>query len=270
MEIILIPISATLGFFLIVAIKKNNLRSALDESVSIGFDKNIKTQFHKGISIDSENPLINEMGIKSFDFINKYAPIENKKTFVISTTTRINIGKQPDNTFTNIVNLHKVNDIRFLNKFFEAVNHKIPKGGIFIGIAETKNIRKQRIMKRYWQCLNVCIYSLDFIVMRLFSKISITKKIYFFLTKGINRVLTKTEIMGRLYSCGFEPVDTAIIDNKFIFVFKKIKEPEFPKNASYGLFISLKRVGKNKKFFNAFKLRTMHPYSEFLQKYIRY
>jgi lipopolysaccharide/colanic/teichoic acid biosynthesis glycosyltransferase len=36
----------------------------------------------------------------------------------------------------------------------------------------------------------------------------------------------------------------------------------------YGIFVKLNRVGKNGRKFKFYKLRTMHPYSEFLQEYI--
>ncbi len=36
----------------------------------------------------------------------------------------------------------------------------------------------------------------------------------------------------------------------------------------YGLLVKLNRVGKNGKVFHVYKLRTMHPYSEYLQQYI--
>ena len=49
---------------------------------------------------------------------------------------------------------------------------------------------------------------------------------------------------------------------------RKVSEPVYDMNASYGLLIKLRRVGKNGKLFDVYKIRTMHPYSEFLQDYI--
>jgi len=52
------------------------------------------------------------------------------------------------------------------------------------------------------------------------------------------------------------------------FVVRKIKEPVFDFNPTYGPVIRLKRLGKNGKIISVYKLRTMHAYSEYLQGYI--
>ena len=39
-------------------------------------------------------------------------------------------------------------------------------------------------------------------------------------------------------------------------------------NPTYGPFVKLKRIGKGGKFIKVYKLRTMHPYSEYLQDYM--
>ena len=57
-------------------------------------------------------------------------------------------------------------------------------------------------------------------------------------------------------------------DDLLFFIAKKVGEPSFDNNPTYGAFITLKRIGKNKSFFNVYKLRTMHPYSEYLQEYV--
>ena len=48
----------------------------------------------------------------------------------------------------------------------------------------------------------------------------------------------------------------------------KTKEPLFPEKPTYGPLIRLERVGKEGKIIKVYKLRTMHPYSEFLQDYV--
>jgi lipopolysaccharide/colanic/teichoic acid biosynthesis glycosyltransferase len=80
--------------------------------------------------------------------------------------------------------------------------------------------------------------------------------------------LSKAETYGRLYSCGFEIVEEEYKNNKIYFTFKKVKEPLFPKKPSYGFLIKLKRVGKDGKPIKVYKLRTMRPYSEYLQEYV--
>ena len=74
--------------------------------------------------------------------------------------------------------------------------------------------------------------------------------------------------MGRLVSCGFEIVDYQRIDGIHYFAAKKVKEPAYDMSPSYGPLFKMRRVGKNGKIIGVYKLRTMHPYSEYLQDYI--
>lgn len=212
--------------------------------------------------------IIEECGIQVADYMQKHANLGSEKTLMLSTTTRFNLVKQPDKTYDTILNLKRVNDIQFLNKFFETVNVKLPQHGLFLGCAETKDQRKKRILTKFPPLLNWVAYTLDYILKRVFPKFKPTKSIYFLLTRGNNRVLSKAEILGRLYSCGFEIVDDGYANGYFVFTARRIKEPAFDMHPTYGPFIKLRRIGKNGKKINVFKLRTMHPYAEYLQDYV--
>lgn len=215
-----------------------------------------------------KNFIINECNEDVFDFLIKYIDPGKKKTLLLSTTTVFNVQKQMDNYFKNAVNLKDINNIRYINKFFESVNSKLPNNGLFIGCAETKNQRKKRIINKYPPILNRIYYFFDFIFKRFFPKFSLTKRIYFILTRGEHRVLTRAEILGRLYSCGFEVIEEKYIGHRFFFTARKVKPPVFDKNPTYGPFIKLRRVGKNNKIIKVHKFRTMHPYAEYLQEYV--
>jgi lipopolysaccharide/colanic/teichoic acid biosynthesis glycosyltransferase len=206
-------------------------------------------------------------GQRVLTFINRHIDLSNPANLIISTTTRFNILNQIE-LFQNIINLKRVNDIRYINEFFEAVNSRLSYGRLFIGCLETKNLRKRRILNKYPKGFNYLYYTADFIIKRVFPKLQITKRIYFFLTRGQNRVLTKAEILGRLIACGFRIERLERIDGNLYFVARKIRQPLFPKSPSDGLLIKLERVGKNGKIIKVYKFRTMHPYSEFLQDYV--
>ena len=103
---------------------------------------------------------------------------------------------------------------------------------------------------------------------RVFPKLFITRRLYYYLTKGKNRVISRAETYGRLYASGFQIIDELSINNIQYFLAKKVEAPILNRNINYGPIIKLKRYGKSKKIFNVYKLRTMHPYSEYLQEYI--
>lgn len=167
-----------------------------------------------------------------------------------------------------IVNLQRINDVRHLNKFFEKVNEKLEPGGTFISYVETSYERKKRILNKFPKVISYPYYTLDYILKRVFPKWSVTKRIYFAITKGRNRVLSVAETLGRLVSCGFEILEYQEINNNLFFVTRKVKEPSYDMKPSYGPLIKMRRVGMHGKIIRVYKFRTMHPYAEYLQEYI--
>jgi len=211
--------------------------------------------------------IIDKAGEQAYDFFNQHVDVESKKTLIVSTTNEFNILNNSNN-FNSIINLSLVNNIRYINKFFEKVNSKLSNGDVFICCFETITARKSRhalgnipIIKNIW-------FVLEFVFLRMFPKIWGLKKIYFILTRGRNRLLSKAEGLGRLVSCGFEIVAFENYRGLLYIVAKKMKEPEFNMHASYGPLYKMPRMGKNGKIIGVYKFRTMHPYAEYLQDYV--
>ncbi|MBU8893245.1 MAG: sugar transferase [Bacteroidales bacterium] len=212
--------------------------------------------------------IIEESSPEVFQFILENINLNTPNYSLLSTTTRFNVDKLPEKIYLKIVNLKRINDIRFINKFFESVNRKLINGGIFIGCVETKDQRKKRILRKFPPVLNSIYYFFDFIVKRVFPKFNLTKRIYFFLTRGINRVVSKAETFGRLYSCGFEIKNEKDIHGWLYFVARKKSKPYLDPEPTYGPLVKLHRIGKNGKIIHVYKLRTMHPFAEYLQEYV--
>lgn len=215
-----------------------------------------------------EDAILVEIDQDAYNYIFSYADIESVETLIISTTTRFNIDTQLKEKFKAIVNLKRLNDIRYVNKFFESANGRLPVGGLFIDFVETKELRKKRILSKYPPVINYVLYTFDYIIKRILPKFALTKGIYFFLTRGQNRVFSKAEVFGRLYSCGFEIISEKLVNRHLYFVAQKTSPPLYPEYPTYGPFVKLDRVGYQGKMIKVFKLRTMHPYAEYLQEYI--
>jgi lipopolysaccharide/colanic/teichoic acid biosynthesis glycosyltransferase len=209
-----------------------------------------------------------EFGEKVKELIKEHVGSVKGNFQIVSTTTRFNITSLPEDKYNCIINLHRVNDIRWLNKFFESVNEKLAPGGVFIGKAETYKLRKQRILRKYIVPFNYLVYIFDFVYRRVTPKLPILKRLFFWITKGRNRLLSRAETLGRLYSCGFKVIDEKFIDDELYFVAAKNGAPLYPKAPTYGPLVRLRRIGKNGNYFYVYKMRTMHPYSEYLQEYI--
>jgi lipopolysaccharide/colanic/teichoic acid biosynthesis glycosyltransferase len=164
--------------------------------------------------------------------------------------------------------LSKINDIKKINKFFEAVSVKMEMDGIFICCAVTNESRKKLLLKKYPCIINWFSYIIYFIYKRIWPKLPVLKKIYFKLTKGSDRAISHAEVLGRLYSCGFVYLDHVTINHTTWYAVKKTSHPILDLNPSYGPIIRLKRIGKNGKEIRVYKIRTMHPFSEYIQEFV--
>lgn len=200
------------------------------------------------------------------NFIKKNFDFSSKKNYtILKSNIEINsINNNPN----QIICLKKINNIKHINEFFKKINSKLSNSGLFYGFVEAQPNRKKYLLKKYPIFINYLVYLFDIIFNRIIPRLYLTKKIHFFLTKGQNKVISKAETLGRLYSCGFIVVNELQIENEYHFVVKKIKAPFVDNSPTYGAIIGLERIGKNKKTFKVYKFRTMHPYSEYLQEYL--
>ncbi len=212
--------------------------------------------------------LINELRPDVSSFLKDYADLDVVSTRIVMTTTSFNVQNMKEDECNILINLKKINDIRFVNKFQEAVSEKLPLGGLYIGMVETHEQRKERLLKKFLPIVSHIYYFFDFIFKRVFPKLPFFKKVYFFITNGRNRVMSKAEALGRLVSCGFSIVDIKVIGNLTYFVARKNKSPFYDINASYGPLFAMNRIGKDGKIIKVFKFRTMYPFAEYLQEYI--
>jgi lipopolysaccharide/colanic/teichoic acid biosynthesis glycosyltransferase len=161
-----------------------------------------------------------------------------------------------------------MNNIRYINKLLEKINLNINDGTYIIGSFETFKSRRNRIIYYKIPILRYVYMLIEFLLLRVTPKINGINKLYFYLTKGRNRLLSKAEMLGRLVCCGFEIIGTRKIKGIDYFIVKRKNDPTFDMKASYGPIFGMQRIGKGGKIFKVYKFRTMHPYSEYLQDYI--
>lgn len=212
--------------------------------------------------------ILDTIGNEAFAYISKHCDLGAPNNLTLSTTSVFNIEKEEDEAFQSVVNLRRINDIQNLNEFFAAVNHKLKPEGLFIGFVETYVLRKKRILRKYPPVLNYIYYSLDFLIKRVFPKLRMTRRIYFYLTRGNNRVLSRAETFGRLSLAGFRIEDARQVGKFLFFLCKKEGAPGMLKEKNTGILIRLPRIGKDGKLIMVYKIRTMHAYSEYLQDYV--
>jgi lipopolysaccharide/colanic/teichoic acid biosynthesis glycosyltransferase len=192
----------------------------------------------------------------------------NTRTAVLSTTTVFNISNLPNEKYDYIINLRRINDIIKLNDFLDEVNSRLENEGYFLSCVETKDQRKARLLKKYPPVINYIFYSFDFILKRVLPKLKWTRGLYILLTRDLNKVYSRAEALGRLSRAGFMINQESFIgDNLFIEAIR-IGESIAMNGINYGPLIALPRIGKNGDIIKVYKLRTMHPYSEYIQDYV--
>ena len=219
------------------------------------------------LTLTTKELILRESSLEAYNFFEKYINVNSEKNLVIPKGENLSTYSS-FTTIENILILNKINNFRQINKHFEEVNSKLPINGVLMGCFETFTARAKKKAIYKVPIVKEIYFGFEFIFKRVFPKLPYFKKIYFIVTKGKNRLLSKAESLGRLVSCGFEILDYKVIDGIHYFAAKKIKEPAFNMNPSYGPLFKMNRVGKNGNIIGVYKLRTMHPYSEYLQDYV--
>jgi len=230
-----------------------------------GVKKEENSEVNQGITLAIEKEVGSEIALA---ILKMTCSNFTDRTAVLSTTTVFNITSLLKEKYDYIINLHKINDIKRLDIFLDAVNSKLEMEGYFFCCVETKDQRKHRLLKKYPPLLNYIYYFFDFIVKRILPKLKFTRGLYFFLTRGENAVLSRAEMLGRLSRAGFRIKQESFIGNLLCIEARKTNEPMGLNENIYGPVIALPRVGKDGKMIKVYKLRTMHPYSEYIQYYV--
>lgn len=208
-------------------------------------------------------------GEKVYTFISRHIDFQLKSNLISFSSNYFDIKSKPDNKYSCIAIFNSLNNIRGINKLFSIVNQKLPLNGTFICSFEQRSTRKMNIYKKYPFILNSIIYFFDYLIKRVIPKLMVLSKIYYNLTQGRNRVLSKTEVLGRLVYCGYDIVEVKkFYGITYVIARKKVQLDEILESKRYGPLLKLKRLGKNGKIIEVLKFRTMYPYAEYLQAYI--
>ena len=155
-----------------------------------------------------------------------------------------------------------------LNDYLLNVGNILHDKGVFVGALLPHHYRYRRYLKKYSFYLGNIFYFFDFIWKRVMPKIPLTREIYFTFSKEKDRAISLAEGLGRLVYCGFKVLDLVAVDDVVYFAAVKNGSYNPDKKFFYSPIFKMKRIGKNGKPIYVYKLRTMYPYSEYLQDYI--
>ena len=205
---------------------------------------------------------------KVLKFLEDHINLSNGNTMVFVNTNVANLQMKPNYIYSSIIQLERLNNIRNINNKLSVINEKLPDNGLFVCCFESKSTRKKRIIGHIPKGLNYIVYFFYYLFKRVMPKVFITQRLYYFLTGGNNRIFSKSEVLGRLYCLGFKVIKEKKIGQLTYVISQRAKQPEMVYQRNYGTLIRLQRFGKLKELIEVYKIRTMHPYSEYLQTYI--
>lgn len=201
-------------------------------------------------------------------FLENQIDLRSGNTLVYVNNDVANLRMYPNYQYSTIVQLERLNNMRTINKKITVINEKLPDNGLFVCCFESKSTRKKRILHKKPKGLNYILYFFDYLFKRVMPKNIITRRLYYLITGGNNRIFSKAEVLGRLYCSGFKVIIEKKINQLTYVVAQRVKEPETTQKRIYGPLIRLRRHGQDGELIQVYKMRTMHPFSEYLQSYI--
>ena len=193
---------------------------------------------------------------------------DSTRLYIVSTAEAFNIQLLPENQYTCIINVKAINSIKKIDDFLDAVNSKLYPFGSFVCCVETLEQRSRRLKNNLPAGLYYIYAPFDFLTRRVLPRLRLTRGMWNVLTRDSNPPLSRAEVLGRLCRAGFEIISEKFAGNILCIQSKRKSAPLPANDSGYGMIIALPRVGKNGEIFTAFKMRTMHPYSEFIQDYV--
>jgi lipopolysaccharide/colanic/teichoic acid biosynthesis glycosyltransferase len=256
------------------------LQFTIKNAIEYNVDVDINQELNKEVSLVTEKldktsaralteSIIEYCGEKVYRFISKHIDFQLKSNLISFSSNYYDIKSKPDNKYSCIAIFNSLNNIRGINKLFSISNQKLPLNGTFICSFEQRSTRKMNIYKKHPVIINSIIYFFDFLTKRVIPKLMYLDKLYFNVTQGKDRVLSMTEVLGRLVYCGYDIVEVKKIEGlTYVIARKIIQLEEILESKRYGALLKLRRLGKNGKIIEVLKFRTMYPYAEYLQAYI--
>ena len=203
-------------------------------------------------------------------FIESNLPDEHgNENVLILDGPSISNGELPDaETVGLMVSRIRINDIRHLNKFLRCCVSRLGMGGYLVCRYTPNELVAEKMQERFPGALFRLAYLLHFALHRALPKIPYLNAVYFSLTRGKNRMLSKVEVWGRLSYFGLSVVaesreggEVYLIARRNAFASRNMKPSYYP-------VVALEKVGLGGEIVRLHKIRSMFPFSEFLQKRI--
>ena len=157
-----------------------------------------------------------------------------------------------------------MNDFRDINRRLADYNALIGQDGLIILKYNPLNKTYRKIIAEHNPAAALFLFTWFFIYRIIFPQLPFVNRIYSKHSRG--KLLSRAEAWGRIHYSGFEVLNE-LNEKEFTYVLaRKQTEPLINSRPSFYSFVALNRVGYEGRLFPAYKIRTMYPYSEFIQQ----
>ena len=191
-------------------------------------------------------------------------------------------GKVPDSAegAALLVGTTALNHVRRLNLFLDYCTRRLVMGGYIVLTYTPLDEVNERLRQRFPGMLYWPAFVAHFLWYRAIPKIPWLDKLYF--SRGLawvdkivlkaarrrNRVLSRAEVWGRLAFYGIEVIAETPDDGVNVLLARRVSPPVANRKPSYYAVVALEKVTLDGEIIRLHKVRSMYPFSEFLQKAI--
>ena len=155
-----------------------------------------------------------------------------------------------------------------LTKHFGDINRKIAGAGIYISCFESKYNIQLRLFKKYNKGLSYFILMVNYAFRNFVPRWKRFTKQGKSLISSLYRDNSLAEVLGKLVYSGFEVVNYKYHENLTYLIVRKKADPKTDPVSTSRFIVRLNRIGKGGKTIKIYKIRTMYPFSEFIQDYV--
>lgn len=184
--------------------------------------------------------VIENMSEKVYDYISQTVPLHSEKVCLVESYLSDSNLKLTE-PILGTVDVCPINLSDDVNSYLQILNLNIPETSIFVGcsmVIDTDDKKEKKKNKYYKMAKN-------------------SKSLY------------KAEVLGRLVYFGFSIIEFKEIEGLLYFMVMKIAEAPIKLNGcSDSILFPMTRIGRDGKTLVVYKVRTMHPYSQYLQNYV--
>ncbi len=174
----------------------------------------------------------------------------------------------------------RLNSVRRLNLFLEHCAARLQYGGYLAARYEPLEDVLERMRNKWPGPLFWGAYAAHFVWYRAIPKLPWLDRLYFSPAfawmdalahragKQRNRALSKAEVWGRLAYWGLEVIAEEHQNGETLLLARRVTAPVANRRPSYYAVVALVKVGLDGELIRLHKVRSMYPFSEFLQKRI--